>query len=152
MKVDQLMTRAVRTCGPDAPLSEAVRLMKELDCGVVPVVDGDGRVEGVVTDRDAALTALEGQCPFDRLRVSDAMTPDVRCCAEDDSVERAEELMRRHRLRRLVIVDSKGRLSGMLTLGDVARSGLRPHQLAATLAAVCEIPEETPDATAVISA
>lgn len=142
MRVEQLMSRGTVTCRPQDDLAAVVDKMVARDCGVIPVVDDDGRVVGIVTDRDALLALHRERCLLGRLQVADAMTPDAHCCAMDEPIERAEEIMRERRIRRLPVVDGAGRLAGMLTLADMARSGLRDEQVAALMAALARSPQE----------
>lgn len=122
MKVEELMTRAVATVAPEDGLDRAARWMRELDCGCVPVVDRRSQsLVGIVTDRDACMTALRSDRPLSRLRVDEAMASWVFTCRPGDPIREAERLMGLHQVRRLPVVDGKGRLVGLLSLDDVAR-------------------------------
>jgi CBS domain-containing protein len=121
MKVKELMTQAVRTSTPDAPLSEAAKVMWERDCGVVPIVDAQGRVAGVVTDRDACMAAYTQGKPLSAIPIRSVMSTSVHTCRPDDDLAQAEETMSRHQVRRLPVVDGGDRLVGILSLNDVAR-------------------------------
>lgn len=119
MKVSQVMTADVITIEPGATLTEAARRMRGLDVGPLPVAD-EGRLVGMLTDRDIAVRATaEGRDPQDT-RVSDVMTRDVVCCFEDDDVLQAARAMAQYRKRRLVVVDASGRVVGIVSLGDLA--------------------------------
>jgi len=148
MKVEQLMSRTVRTCRATETLNRAAQLMWENDCGCVPVVDEDGRAVGIVTDRDACMAAYTQGGPLDALPVGSAMARDLRSCRATDTIVEAESIMRAAQVRRLPVVDEAGRLIGLLSLNDIAREaargrGTRPkpavvaEELAATLTAIC---------------
>jgi CBS domain-containing protein len=126
MKISEIMTKDPRSVSPDTPVSEAARLMKEEDVGLVPVVERvggaetRGRLVGVVTDRDIAIrTVAEGRA--NDIPVSEVMSGGVKTCAPDDSVEEAMDLMGREQVRRIPIVDERGSLVGVVAQADVVR-------------------------------
>lgn len=148
VKVFELMTRDVKTCGCADMVDRAAKIMWEHDCGCVPVVDGDGRVVGMVTDRDVCMAAYTQGRPLAMIPVATGMSTEVHACRPDDTVLVAERIMREHRVRRLPVIAADGTLAGILSLSDVAREAAREHMpatrevsaegLAQTLAAVCE--------------
>lgn len=123
MKVSDLMTADVATCAPTDSLNRAAQIMWERRCGAVVVVDENGRAAGVVTDRDVCMAAYTQGRRLDDIPVTTAMSRPVRTCPDMAAVEEAEALMMGHGIRRLVVVDPPGRLAGILSLDDVARSG-----------------------------
>jgi CBS domain-containing protein len=127
MKVEQLMTREVKACTAEEMLTAPAEIMWNHDCGTVPVVstDGNGRVVGIITDRDVAMAAYTQGKPLWQIPVSVAMTSKVVTCRLDDGVSRAQQLMRENRVRRLPVVDQSGKLAGMISLGDIAREAER---------------------------
>jgi CBS domain-containing protein len=149
MKVEQLMSRTVRTCRRDETLNRAAQLMWETDCGCVPVVDEDGRPVGMITDRDVCMAAYTQGRPLDALPVASAMARDLRSCHATDTIVEAESIMRTAQVRRLPVVDAGGRLIGLLSLNDIVREGARVRgtrqkaavvsdEIASTLAAICK--------------
>ncbi len=125
MKVLELMTTTAKSCGPNDNLELAAQIMWENDFGVVPVVDDDGRVVGMVTDRDACMAAYTQGKPLRQILVSNAMAKHVHGVRENELVEAAEALMRRVRVRRVPVLDGDGRLRGILSMNDLARHGHR---------------------------
>jgi CBS domain-containing protein len=119
MKAKDLMTRDVATCRPEDPMAAAARIMWERDCGIVPVVDADGRPVGVVTDRDLCMASFTRNEPLSRMSVRDAMPKEVFTCREDDDEAAVHEAMREHQVRRLAVVDALGRLRGVVSLNDL---------------------------------
>jgi CBS domain-containing protein len=118
MKVNELMTREVRTVTPDHSLQDAARLMSMIDAGFLPVADDDHLV-GTITDRDIAIRAVaEGKGPETPVR--DIMTRDVKYCFEDEDMEDVVQNMGNIQVRRLPVVDRNKRLVGVLSLGDMA--------------------------------
>ena len=118
MQVSQAMTPDVVSVPPDTTLMEAARLMKGLDVGPLPVRD-DGRLIGVVTDRDITVRATaEGRDPL-TTEVREVMTPNVVYCRQDEDVREVAKLMQDAQLRRLLVVDGEMRLVGIVSLGDL---------------------------------
>lgn len=118
MRIAEIMTKDVQTVTPDTDLVTVAQYMKNLDVGVMPVVDG-GRLIGVVTDRDIVIRAIaDGRDPVNA-RARDHMTPDPSTVSPDEDVKRAAEIMSREQIRRLPVVEN-GTLVGIVSLGDVA--------------------------------
>lgn len=119
MLVKEIMTREVQVIGPDSTLEEAARKMKDLDIGPLPVCE-NGRLVGMLTDRDIAVrSTARGEDPT-RNRVRDVMTPEVIYCFEDEDVAKAGQLMKKKQVRRLLVLNRDKQLVGILSLGDVA--------------------------------
>lgn len=119
MKVADLMTREVQTCSLHDSLNGAARVMWDHDCGCVPVVDGHGKLAGIVTDRDICMAAYTQGVPLDAIPVERVMSARVVTCARGDDLETAHRLMRTHEIHRIPVVDTRGRPIGILSLSDV---------------------------------
>jgi len=118
MKIRDIMTADVATATPDTTLEEIATIMKRDDVGSVPIVE-DKELYGIITDRDIVLRCIaEGQHPGE-VRAEDILTEDLHTVEPDDDVEEAAELMSRHQVRRLPVVED-GRLVGMIAIGDIA--------------------------------
>ena len=120
MRVKELMTSDVKSCGLDTNLAAAAKIMWEEDCGAVPVTDAQGQVVGIITDRDICIAGAtrfrgEGEIP-----VGDVISKALFTCAPSDDARAALETMRLRRIRRLPVVDQSGRLTGILSLHDIA--------------------------------
>jgi CBS domain-containing protein len=119
--VQEAMTSNPTAITPDTTVQEAARLMKTEDVGALPIVE-DGRLTGVITDRDLAIRAVaEGlgtETPVRELASKDVVTVDP-----EQSLEEAARLMGQHQIRRLPVVEEDGRLVGMLAQADVAAAG-----------------------------
>jgi CBS domain-containing protein len=142
MKVREIMTADIGTCRPETNLAEAVKLMWEKDCGVLPVVKSDGRLGGIITDRDICVAlATRGQTA-DHISVGEVATGKIYTCVTDDDTSAALQTMKSQRVRRLPVVDGNGRLKGMLSISDVMnRSGAASTaELVNTMASICEHP------------
>ena len=126
MKISELMTKNPHTVTPDTPVSEAARLMKEEDVGIVPVVERvggaetRGRLVGVITDRDIAVRHVAEGRSIDA-PVRDVMSGGVKTASPDDSVDSVMTLMGAEQVRRIPVVDDRGSLVGMVSQADLAR-------------------------------
>jgi CBS domain-containing protein len=119
VRVSEAMTPEVVTVPPEALLVDAARLMRDSDIGPLPVCE-DGRLLGVLTDRDITVRAVASGKDPRSTRVAEVMTPEVVSCLESDDVRRAAEVMQSAQLRRLLVVSPDGRLAGIVSLGDLA--------------------------------
>jgi CBS domain-containing protein len=148
MKIEQLMTRPVRSCQPRDTLTRAAQIMWEADVGCVPVVDADDRVVGMITDRDIAMAAYTQGRVLDGISVESAMAKRVYTCSPGDDVSGAEQRMQKYQVRRLPVVDSSGKLLGIVSVNDIAiqaaqQKGVRKPEVkldsvALTLAQICQ--------------
>jgi CBS domain-containing protein len=118
MFVREIMTRHAETVGADETLESAARKMKELGIGALPVLDR-GQLSGIVTDRDLATRAVASGADPTRAHVRDVMTAQVIACREDDDVEEAARTMEERAIRRIMVLDREGDLSGMLSVDDL---------------------------------
>jgi CBS domain-containing protein len=122
MKIKDVMTQALWTLPIGDTLNDALKLMWQHDVGALPVVDHNGHVMGMITDRDIAMaTYLRGRMPAE-IPVSETMSGEIVACHGDDTIADAERLMRDHQIRRLPVTDDTGHVIGMITLGDLARA------------------------------
>ena len=120
MKVSDAMTSQVSTAAPTDTIRKVAQVMAHVETGVVPVVE-NGKVVGLVTDRDIVLRVVAEGRSFDS-PISEAMSEgDVQSVREDDILADATAKMASHQIRRLVVLNEAGNLTGILSLGDVAK-------------------------------
>lgn len=125
MKIDKVMTACPGCATADTPLAEVAKMMVEHDCGQIPVLGGDsGRQPlGVVTDRDIVVRAVAaGRNPLD-LKASDCMSSPCTTVKADCSLEEVCNIMESEQIRRVLVVDDKGDLAGIVAQADIARTG-----------------------------
>jgi len=121
MRARDIMTRDPHCLRREDTARRAAEVMRDKDCGVIPVTDDARRVIGVVTDRDLAIRVIGyGKSPDTRL--ADVMTPSVKCCAADDDLRDVERKMAELQVRRIPIVDAGGRCLGIISQADIARA------------------------------
>ena len=118
MRVRDLMRREPRVTRPDASLAAAGRVMAEVDCGILPVVD-DGRLVGVITDRDVCLAVARQERAASQIEVRRAISADLHTCGPEAAVSDALATMREHRVRRLPVLGPDRALAGILSMDDV---------------------------------
>ena len=121
-KCSDVMTREPVCCEPDDTVAAIASVMKREDVGSVPVVESreDRKLIGIVTDRDLVVKVLAGGGDTDKATVRDAMTSNPVSCGESDDVSKAVQLMSDRQVRRMPIVDTGGRLTGIIAQADVA--------------------------------
>ncbi len=145
MIVEQCMSKSPRVCAPADTLSSVARMLWEHDLGALPVVDQAGAVVGMITDRDVCMAAYTCGLPLHATTVGRHMSRTVFSIGAKADTAKAAELMRTRKVRRLPVVEN-GRLVGLVTLTDLARStgrngklrGLEPAELSRVLASICE--------------
>jgi CBS domain-containing protein len=119
MRVSEIMTPEVQLVSPHDTLQKAARMMAVHDFGMVPVGE-EGRLVGMLTDRDITTRAVaQGLIPG-TCKVADVMSPDVNYVYEDESVEDVARNMSVLQVRRLPVLDREKRLVGIVSLGDLA--------------------------------
>jgi CBS domain-containing protein len=132
MKLQQVMTRDAETISSDATVWAAAKLLRDLNIGFLPVCD-QGRLVGVLTDRDIVVRAVaEGRDPV-LTSVQEVMTPEVITCFADQSAEEAAQIMLERQIRRVLILDQDKKLVGVVSLGDLAVDALNQEQAGRTL-------------------
>lgn len=119
MKVKDLMTKSVSSCDRQTNLSAAAIMMWDGDCGVIPVVDEEEKVIGVITDRDIAMAlATKNTPPADILVGEIVEKRKIDTCSPDDDVKHALEIMAEMQIRRLPVVSQEGHLEGIFSIND----------------------------------
>lgn len=119
MKVRDVMTEGVEVIHPQSGLPAAAMAMRKLDVGSLPVVK-DGRLEGILTDRDIVVRAVAENRDLTTALVDDVMSRDPVTVREDDDVQAAARLMADRQVRRLPVLDRDGKLTGILAMADLA--------------------------------
>jgi CBS domain-containing protein len=134
MKVQAVMTRNVKFVGSNATLADAARVMAQNNVGIVPVVDGEKRVLGMVTDRDICLAMATATRLPNQILVEKMMSRRVFSCGPDEDLDSALETMQARKVRRLPVLDGEGKLQGILSMDDVVvhaetRTGAKAPEL-----------------------
>jgi len=119
MKVRDIMTSDVQSCRPDTNLAAVAKLMWDTDCGVLPVLNDQGEVFGMITDRDICMAcATKNRAPSE-ITVGETVSGKTFGCKMSDEVHTAMEIMKREQVRRLPVVDEEGSLQGIISMNDL---------------------------------
>jgi CBS domain-containing protein len=145
MNVVEFMNKSVTSVRPTDNLHTAAGIMWERDCGVLPVVDENEQVIGMISDRDICMAAYTQGRLMSDITVDTAMSKGLFECRSDQSIEDALNIMAMQQVRRLPVVDQKNQLVGILSLNDIALAyksskgvHIRAEDVITTLAAICE--------------
>ncbi len=119
-KINELMTAQPHLINPESTMREAAKKMREFDCGCL-VAGRNDKPEGMLTDRDIVIWGLAEDHDPDQVTVSDIMTPGVIACYEDQTIENAADMMADRDVRRLVILNRKEKVVGVLSIADMVK-------------------------------
>lgn len=140
MKVSSLLQRNITSCTIHDTLERAAELMWDHDIGCLPVIDDQGHVAGMITDRDICMAAYTRGASLRGVPVTTAMARHVYSCTENDDVTAVERVMSEHQIRRMPVIDAQGHPIGLVSINDIARAAsagtLPAAEVAATLTAV----------------
>ena len=145
MKVEDIMTKEVRTCRPETNLAEAAMQMWRGDCGVLPVVTDGGKVIGMITDRDICMAAATKPRDAANIHVREVTSGKVYSCSPQSDIHEALRIMGERQVRRLPVTDAQtGRLAGIVSMNDVAlraqggaRAELSSEDVERTMRGIC---------------
>ncbi len=147
MKVREMMSADVKSCGEQTDLASVAQIMWDGDCGIVPVVNSEHQLVGVITDRDICIAAATRASSPASIRAQDVMSRVLATCVGDDDAAEALETLKNRRIRRLPVVDDRDRLIGVLSVNDlISRAELRRgaeiagEDVLDTLKAICAHP------------
>ena len=133
--IKEIMSKNVEVVSPDTLLHDVAKKMLNRDCGCI-LVEMDGRLIGVITDRDIALRCVaEGHHPSET-RAEQVMTPEILYCRDTDTADDVTKNMAENRVRRLAVLDANKKMVGIVTLGDLSEHSNFPL-IGKALGAIC---------------
>lgn len=132
MKVSDIMTGRIVTVGQLEPVSAAARLMKRHNLGALPVCDDEGRLRGMVTDRDIVTRCIAGDLDPADTMIREIMSRGITTCRADQEIDDVLRSMGAEQVRRLPVTEG-GKVVGMVSLGDLARNDLFSMEAAEAL-------------------
>ena len=132
---EEVMTKNPATCGPQAPITEAAQMMEREGVGSIPICE-NGKLEGIVTDRDIAVRVVAGGRDPKSTTIGDVMTRNPECVTAADSVDRALEVMESRQVRRIPVIDGSGKLVGIIAQADIATRLGNDHATGAVVEAI----------------
>ena len=136
MKLKEIMSQNVIKVHPQESAAVAARLLAHHNIGVLPVCGSDGKVCGVLTDRDLVTRCVAANKSPDQTKVQDIMTGRVVSVSSNMDVSVAAYLMGREQVRRLPVIDD-GKLCGMVSVGDLAGREESSYDAAEALEGIC---------------
>ena len=138
MTCAEVMTPSPTACQPQHTAIEAAELMRREDCGLVPVVSENGKLIGVLTDRDIVIKVVaDGRDPRNTA-VSEVMSSDLVTCLPHESIETVMEQMAARQVRRIPIVERDGSLVGIVAQADIATRLGQDHATGQVVQAISE--------------
>lgn len=129
LKCRDIMTRNVLTCFRNTPVQEVARLMRDEDIGALPVIDDDGTLDGIVTDRDLIIKGLTSNAEDSALTAQDCMSTDLYTASKDDRVVDVIRRMGDYQVRRVPVIDRRNRLVGIIAVADLATQTAKDREL-----------------------
>ena len=123
MRVEEIMTKNPLTVTMDATIQDVARKMAEKDVGFIPIIDGQGRAVGTVTDRDIAIRVVAKGMDPKSAKLSDFGGNQVACVQPGDDLSKARELMQREKIQRVLVCDTQKKPVGVISLQDLTQSG-----------------------------
>ncbi|KGR77777.1 CBS domain-containing protein [Ureibacillus manganicus] len=135
--VSEIMTKNVQFCTTHESLTTAAKIMRDVDCGSVPVCDSN-RVIGMITDRDIVIKCIAEGNDASQVHCHDVMTHDVVTCSPDTDVHECARLMAQHQIRRIPVVDDNGNLMGICAIGDLAQENIFVNEAGEALSDISE--------------
>lgn len=137
LRCEDLMTRDPSCCASKDSALDALKIMKELNVGLLPICDQDKRLLGVVTDRDIAMSLTNDKKPSE-CRLGSIMSKDPVTVRPDDEALACARRMEDHQLHRIPVVDEENRILGIIALADIARRAIRRDELESELPSIIE--------------
>jgi CBS domain-containing protein len=123
------MSQDVVCCTRDTSLTDVARMMKDYNCGEIPVAESNTskRLVGVITDRDIVCRTLANGLDPMEMGAGDCMSQPVVSVGPDASLEECSQLMQKHQIRRIPVVDKNGQCIGIVAQADLARQASTEH-------------------------
>lgn len=139
MQVRDVMTKDPVCCTPSDTVRDAARLMRDNDCGCLPVVEDQNtkKVIGTVTDRDITCRCTADGKSADTA-VREIMSVDPGCCHPEDGITEVERIMEQRQVRRVPVIDEKGCCIGIVAQADLARQSAKRGDVASVVEKVSE--------------
>ena len=119
--VREFMTTDARCIGENESLADAARIMQDLDCGALPICGDDGKLQGMITDRDIVLKCVAAGRDPGQMMARELASGKPYCIDADANVDAAIDMMEQHQVRRLPVI-SDHKLVGIISQGDIARN------------------------------
>jgi len=120
MTIDEIMTSAVEFVHPEDPVDKVAQKMVRMNVGSLPVLDEDQNAVGIITDRDITTRVVAAELVPGETEVRTVMTHQPLFCKESDDIQAVAKIMQKNQVRRLLVQNDQGDLTGVVSLGDLA--------------------------------
>lgn len=120
MNISELMTKKPTILEENATVLDAIKKMKAVGCGMLPIGDIK-HIKGVVTDRDIMMRAVTMHKDLSSIPIKEIMSKKIIFCYEDEALQKIVQQMNQHNIRRVLIKNKDHHLSGIISLGDIVR-------------------------------
>lgn len=134
--VRDVMTTEVKVCSPQDSITAAARIMRDVNCGAVPVCEGE-QIVGMITDRDIVIHCVAQGQDCNNVSCSECMTGHVVTCSPDMDVHECARLMAEHQIRRIP-VEQDGQIVGICAIGDLATVNIFANEAGDALSQISE--------------
>jgi CBS domain-containing protein len=134
--VRDIMTKDVQVCSLHDTVTAAAKIMRDINCGSVPVCEGK-KVVGMITDRDIVLNCVAEEKDYKSIHCHDIMTKDVITCSPDTDVQECSRMMSDHQIRRIPVVEN-GEIIGICAIGDLATVNIHVNEAGEALSHISE--------------
>lgn len=125
MRANEIMIEPIVTCQSNESLADAARKLWDHDCGALPIVNDQGVLVGMLTDRDICMSALMQGKPLSELSIPHAMSKVVYAVTASTPIREIKELMAVQQIRRVPVADANGKPIGIITINDLLRAAAR---------------------------
>lgn len=132
----EIMTKNIQVCTPHESVTSAAKIMRDIDCGSVPVCEGR-KVVGMITDRDIVLNCVADGKDSNKVHCHDCMTTDVITCTSDTDVHECARIMAQHQIRRIPVLEN-GEIVGICAIGDLANENIFVNEAGEALSKISE--------------
>lgn len=139
-RVSEVMTPDPQCVSEKDSVVDAARIMQSADTGIVPVVDGDRKIIGMITDRDIVVRLIAEGKDVQKARVNEVMTKSVRKVNEDAQINDVVELMSSAQIRRVPVVNKNDEIVGIVSLADLATGKTETGKVGKTVEQISEGP------------
>ena len=137
MKVREIMTAQIEMIDSEETVTKAAKQMQSFDLGLLPVTKGKNQLVGVITDRDIVLRSVALGLDPNKTKVCQIMTPNVKWCSQEESLEQAAKQLEENQIHRLLVCDDQNRPIGVFSVTDLVRRTHNEHLTCEVLEKIC---------------
>ncbi|RHW38260.1 CBS domain-containing protein [Lysinibacillus yapensis] len=134
--VKEIMTKTIKVCAPHDTVTSAAKIMRDIECGSVPVCEGK-KVVGIITDRDIVIQAVAEGKDTNSVHCHDCMTTDVVTCSPNTDIHECAQMMAQYQIRRIPVTEN-GDILGVVAIGDLAKENIYLNEAGYALSEISE--------------